>query len=379
MDITHPQTSMQSLWQLKRREEEDGGDGDGGGKWAGRLLRESAAAISEKDSGRIHHLLWMVNELASPYGDREQKLAAYFLQALFCRATDSGGRCLRTLTAAADRMRSFESTRRVMLRFQELTPWSTFGHVASNGAILEAMDGETRLHVVDLSCTYCTQWPTLLETLASRSDQPPHLRLTVVNPSDGGGVGGVDPVVSEIGRRMEKFARLMGVPFEFHAVAVNCMGALRRVVVDQREAFQGLLRDLHPKVVTVVEEEADFSSTRDDFLRCFDECWRFYSLFFEILEESFPPTSQERLLLERECSKGIVGALAGGDGGGGRRETAALWCERLRKGFSPVGFSGDRYPAGWSISPAAGAAAAAPGLFLAWKGHPVVWASAWRP
>jgi len=72
-------------------------------KWAPRLLRECATAISNKDSTKIHHLLWMLNELASPYGDCNQKLAFYFLQALFCKATDTGLRCYKTLTSAAEK------------------------------------------------------------------------------------------------------------------------------------------------------------------------------------------------------------------------------------------------------------------------------------
>lgn len=44
-----------------------------------------------------------------------------------------------------------------MLRFREASPWVNFGHVASNGAMLEAMDGEPRFHNIDISNTYYTQ------------------------------------------------------------------------------------------------------------------------------------------------------------------------------------------------------------------------------
>ncbi|RVW57359.1 Protein short-root [Vitis vinifera] len=62
---------------------------------------------------RVQQLMWMLNELSSPYGDTDQKLAAYFLQALFSRMTDS-----------------------------EVSPWTTFGHVACNGAIMELLKRE---------------------------------------------------------------------------------------------------------------------------------------------------------------------------------------------------------------------------------------------
>ncbi|KAF8402370.1 hypothetical protein HHK36_013325 [Tetracentron sinense] len=396
-----PQTSHTSTSRSS-----ESGDPSGTGKWASRLLRECAIAISEKDSSKINHLLWMLNELASPYGDCDQKLASHFLQALFCKATESGERCYKTLTSVAERSNSFDSARKLILKFQEVSPWTTFGHVASNGAILEALEGETKLHIIDISNTFCTQWPTLLEALATKNDETPRLKLTVVVT-----VSTERSVMKEIGQRMEKFARLMGVPFEFHvvagltrlweltkeelgvqddeAVAVNCIGALRRIRVEERGAVTHMLHSLQPKVVTVVEEEADFTSSRDDFVKCFEECLRFYTLFFEMLEESFVPTSNERLMLERECSRSIVSVLAceGNGEESERRERGIQWCEKLKEAFSPVGFSDDvvddirallkRYRTGWSLVLAQGDDSA--GLYLTWKDEPVVWTSAWKP
>uniref|UniRef100_A0A5B7BT10 Putative GRAS family transcription factor n=1 Tax=Davidia involucrata TaxID=16924 RepID=A0A5B7BT10_DAVIN len=398
-----PQTSHTSTSRSS-----DSGEPCADGKWASRLLRECATAISEKDSTKIHHLLWMLNELASPYGDCDQKLASYFLQALFCKATESGQRCFKTLTSVAEKSHCFDSARKLILKFQEVSPWTTFGHVASNGAILEALDGESKLHIIDISNTLCTQWPTLLEALATRNDDTPHLKLTVVET-----IGMVKSVMKEIAQRMEKFARLMGVPFEFNvisglnslgeltkeglgvqedeAIAVNCIGALQRVEVEERGAVIGMIKSLKPRVVTIVEEEADFSSSRNDFVKCFEECLRFYTLYFEMLEESFVPTSNERLMLERECSRSMVRVLACDDENGcvgdcERRERGSQWSERLKEAFSPVGFSDDvvddvkallkRYRAGWSLVLPQGDDS---GIYLTWKEEAVVWASAWKP
>ncbi|XP_057958778.1 protein SHORT-ROOT-like [Malania oleifera] len=388
----------------------DSGEPCASGKWAMGLLRECARAISEKDSCKIHHLLWMLNELASPYGDCDQKLASYFLQALFCKATESGQRCYKTLTSVAEKSYSFDSARNLILRFQEVSPWTTFGHVASNGAILEALEGESKLHIIDISNTLCTQWPTLLEALATRNDETPSLKLTVVVT-----INLIRSVMKEVGQRMEKFARLMRVPFEFNvisglshlgeltkeglgvqedeATAVNCIGALRRVEVEEREAVIRMLHSLRPRVVTVVEEEADFSSTRSDFVKCFEECLRFYALYFEMLDESFVPTNNERLMLERECSRSIVRILAcdNDDENGGeeceRRERGSQWSERLKESFVPFGFSDDvvddvkallrRYRAGWALVLPQGDHES--GIYLTWKEDPVIWASAWKP
>lgn len=382
--------------------------------WAVDILFQAARAIAERNSSRLQQLMWMLNELSSPYGDVNQKLAGYFLQALFSRMTDTGNRCYRSLVAASDKTCSFESTRKTVLKFQEVSPWTTFGHVAANGAILEALDGESKLHIVDISNTFCTQWPTLLEALATRSDDTPHLRLTAVVPS-GDETPAAQKVMKEIGNRMEKFARLMGVPFKFNviyqpvgdlselspadlgvdhdeALAINCVCSMHSINPVRRDALISSFRRLQPRIVTVVEEEADLDVGVDgsEFVRGFQECVRWFKVYFGALEESFPRTSNERLMLERAAGRAVVDLVACSPGQSTeRRETGASWSRRFAAaGFSPVVFSDEvsddvrallrRYREGWSMTTAAPSQESA-GIFLAWKEQAVVWASAWRP
>ncbi|XP_027077452.1 protein SHORT-ROOT [Coffea arabica] len=386
------------------------------GKWASDILLETARAIADKNSSRVQQLMWMLNELSSPYGDTDQKLASYFLQALFSRMTDSGERCYRALVSASEKTCSFESTRKMVLKFQEVSPWTTFGHVACNGAILEAVEGEPKLHIIDISNTFCTQWPTLLEALATRSDETPHLRLTTVVVSKagaaGGGAAGVQKVMKEIGSRMEKFARLMGVPFKFNvlhhagdlselnlseldikedeALAINCVGALHSVSTlgNRRDFLISIFRSLQPRIMAVVEEEADLDVGFDgyDFVKGFQECLRWFRVYFESLDDSFPKTSNERLMLERQAGRAIVDLVACPAAESIERlETATRWSHRLHaSGFGPVSFSDEvcddvrallrRYKDGWSMAQCNESA----GIFLSWKDQPVVWASAWR-
>ncbi|PIN11738.1 hypothetical protein CDL12_15651 [Handroanthus impetiginosus] len=382
-------------------------------KWANDILLETAKAIADRNSARVQQLMWMLNELSSPYGDIDQKLAAYFLQALFSRMTDSGERTYQTLISASEKTCSFESTRKMVLKFQEVSPWTMFGHVASNGAIMEAFEGESRLHIIDISNTYCTQWPTLLEAIATRTDETPHLRITtVVVAAAGGGAVPVQKVMKEIGNRMEKFARLMGVPFKFNvihhsgdlselnlaeldikddeALAINCVGTLHSVSMmgNRRDILISIFRRLQPRIVTIVEEEADLDGGVDglEFLRGFQESLRWFRIYFEALDESFPRTSNERLMLERAAGRAVVDLVAcPPEASVERRETAVQWCRRLSGGgFSPVLFNEvcddvrallRRYKEGWSMVQCSDSA----GIFLSWKDQPVVWASAWKP
>ncbi|CAI9777516.1 unnamed protein product [Fraxinus pennsylvanica] len=324
-------------------------------KWASDILLETAKAIAHRNSARVQQLMWMLNELSSPYGDIDQRIASYFLQALFSRMTDSGDRTYRTLISASQKNCSFESTRKMVLKFQE--------------------------------------WPTLLEALATRTDETPHLRLTTVVAGKGGdttgGAAAVQKVMKEIGSRMEKFARLMGVPFNFNVI--HHAGALRSVTTlgNRRDVLMSMFRRLSPRIVTIIEEEADLDIGSDgfEFVRGFEECLRWFRVYFEALDESFPKTSNERLMLERAAGRAVVDLLACSPAESiERRETATRWSTRLHAGgYSPVSFSDEvcddvrallrRYREGWSMAQSSDSA----GIFLSWKDQPVVWASAWRP
>ena len=87
-------------------------------QWVANLLVECSRAIAASDSARVKNLMWVLNELSSPYGDSDQRLAAYFLQALFCRITGTGPSCHRILTAAAEKNYSFDSLRKMILDYQ---------------------------------------------------------------------------------------------------------------------------------------------------------------------------------------------------------------------------------------------------------------------
>ncbi|KAL5988226.1 hypothetical protein ACLOJK_035989 [Asimina triloba] len=384
-------------------------------KWASTLLTHCARAIANKDSAEVHRLLWMLNELSSPYGDPDQKLAAYFLRAMFIRVTDSGDKTRRALASASEKMCSFDSLRNVVLKFQEISPWATFGHAACNGAILEAFDGETKLHIVDISSTYCTQWPTFLEALATRCEETPHLKITAIVPTNcKQHPDAAHKVMTEIGNRMERFARLMGVPFDFRAVyhdgdlsgldldglgieedeklAVNLVGALHRDAAggSSRDGLLSSIRRMQPKIVTVVEDEADLNVAEDgggdEFITLFQECLRWFRLYLEALDESFPCMSNERLVLERAAGRAIVDLIACSPAESReRRERAARWCRRFSEaGFGWAEFSEDvvddvgallrRHKDGWSTAKCSHG-----GMFLTWKQQPVVWACVWKP
>lgn len=169
-------------------------------------------------------------------------------------------------------------------------------------------------------------------------------------------------------------------------LAVNMINALR--CVHRRSKFLESLRALQPRIITVVEEEADLEE--ESFLKRFRESLRFFSAYFDSLEESFKINriSDERLALERAAGRGMVDTVAcGAEESMERRERARGWTERMRStGMREAevsnGVGSDvralvrRYGGGdgWMVGPAD----TAPGMFLKWKEEPVVWASVWK-
>ena len=101
----------------------------------------------------------------------------------------------------------------------ENCPHIQFGHFVANETILEAFEGESFFHVVDLGMTlglaHGHQWRAILiNSLANRADQPPcRLRITSVGLA-------VDRFQT-IGVELKTFAVIMGINFEFSVVESN--------------------------------------------------------------------------------------------------------------------------------------------------------------
>ncbi|KAJ6764179.1 hypothetical protein OIU74_023120 [Salix koriyanagi] len=65
----------------------------------------------------------------------------------------------------------------------EICPHIRFGHFVANNDILEAFEGESSVHVVDLGMilglTHGHQWRLLIQSLAEHAGKPPNrLRIT---------------------------------------------------------------------------------------------------------------------------------------------------------------------------------------------------------
>lgn len=190
------------------------------------LLVHCARAIEAHDATLSQQLLWVLNNIAPPDGDSNQRLTAAFLRALIVRASRSGSASCAALASSIASARSSAGAAPFPLRlsaialaaFIDLTPWHRFGFSAANAAIVGAAEGFPVLHLVDLSSAHGMQIPTLIDALAARAEGAPFLRLTVSAAGGDAPPLTLDMSFDELGSRLVSFARSRNVGMEFRVV-----------------------------------------------------------------------------------------------------------------------------------------------------------------
>ncbi|GAB4828330.1 hypothetical protein Ancab_035326 [Ancistrocladus abbreviatus] len=331
------------------------------------------------------------------------KVAGYFIDALSRRLyqPQQGGECVTGV--------GFEH-QLLYHHFYEACPYLKFAHFTANQAILEAFDGHDCVHVIDFSLMQGLQWPPLIQALALRHGGPPVLKLTGIGPPSPDGRDSL----REVGLKLAELARSVNVSFAFRGiaalrlqdvkpwmlrvnskdvVAVNSIMQFHRLLVDS-DASSGSgtgsggidsvlewIRSLNPKVVTVVEQEANHNQPK--FLDRFTEALYYYSTVFDSMEAC--QLQMEKALagiyIQREicniiCCDGFARVE--------RHEPLAKWRARLgRAGFKPLHLGSNAFKQasmlltmfsaeGYYVEENEGC------LSLGWHSRPLIAASAWR-
>ncbi|KAA8526464.1 hypothetical protein F0562_008333 [Nyssa sinensis] len=316
-----------------------------------KLLLHCASALESNDVTLAQQVMWVLNNVASSVGDPNQRLTSWFLRALISRAS-------RVCPTAMNFNGSSTLQRRLMSMtelavYVDLIPWHRFGFCASNSAILKAIQGCPKVHILDFSITHCMQWPTLIDALAKRPEGPPSLRISV--PSWRPPIPPLLNVSSqEVGLRLANFAKFKDVPFEFNVIedsssstagsaviskepsslhyhsllsqlnptllnleddevlVINCQNWLRYLPDERkgsaqdaswRDAFLEIIKGLNPCIITVVDEDSDLgsSSLTSRITTCFNYLW----IPFDALETFLPKDSCQRMEYEADIGHKI--------------------------------------------------------------------------
>ncbi|XWS29723.1 hypothetical protein CRYUN_Cryun24cG0054800 [Craigia yunnanensis] len=401
------------------------------------LLVHCANAIESNDATLAQQILWVLNNIAQPDGDSNQRLTCAFLRALIVRAAKSGTCKMLAAMANAHCNLSIDIHTFSVIElasFVDLTPWHRFGFTAGNAAILEAVEGYPVIHIVDLSLTHCMQIPTLIDAIANRFEGPPLVKLTVA----GGATEDVRPMLDltyeELGSKLVNFARSRNVMLEFRvvpssyadgfsslieqlrvqhlvyaesgeALVINCHMMLHYIPEETlsplpntnsnpysfepsstqslRTMFLKALRGLDPTVVILVDEDADLTSNN---LVCrLRSAFNYLWIPYDTVDTFLPQGSKQRQWYEADICWKIENVIAHeGLQRVERLEPKSRWVQRMRNAnFRGLSFSEDavsevktmldEHAAGWGLKKEED------DLVLTWKGHNVVFATAWVP
>ncbi|KAJ4776608.1 Protein SCARECROW [Rhynchospora pubera] len=275
----------------------------------------------------LNYYLSRLGEEASPVGPTPiQRLAAYFTESLALRVSKLWPQWYdisppRDLTGA-DHLEDDDGTALRLLN--AVSPIPKFIHFTINERLVQSFEGKDRVHVIDFDIKQGLQWPSLLETLASRPNPPSHVRIT--------GVGESRQELQETGARLTRLAQLRGIEFEFHpvvdrledvrlwmlhvkrdeCVAVNCVSVMHKMLWDSTGValsdFFGLVKSTNPEIVVMAEHETGHNE--GIWEKRVGEAMKYYAALFDSLDACLPGTSAVRVKIEEMYAREIRNIVA---------------------------------------------------------------------
>ncbi|KAL6571097.1 DELLA protein gai1 [Orobanche gracilis] len=135
-------------------------------------LMACAEAVQQENSKLAEALVKNIGCLAVSQAGAMRKVATYFAEAL----------ARRVYRLYPTNPQDIAFTDLLETHFYETCPYLKFAHFTANQAILEALAGRNRVHVIDFGIKQGMQWPALLLALALRPGGSPSFRLTGIGP-----------------------------------------------------------------------------------------------------------------------------------------------------------------------------------------------------
>ncbi|KAL5552128.1 hypothetical protein UlMin_002304 [Ulmus minor] len=288
------------------------------------LLAACVEAIGTKHIHAINHFIAKLGDLASPKGSPLSRVTAYYTEALALRVTRLWPQIFH-ITPPREFDRVDEDSGSALRFLNQISPIPKFLHFTSNEMFMRAFEGKDRVHIIDFDIKQGLQWPSLFQSLASRTNPPSHVRIT--------GIGESKQELNETGDRLAGFAEALNLPFEFHpvvdrledvrlwmlhvkeqeSVAVNCIFQLHKTLYDANGGalrdFLGLIKSTNPKIVVMAEQEAEHNDPRLEGR--VSNSLRYYSAIFDAIDASqLPFDSQARIKVEEMFAREIRNIIA---------------------------------------------------------------------
>ncbi|CAK9225020.1 unnamed protein product [Sphagnum troendelagicum] len=298
-----------------QQQQQEGGVIPEGGLDMVTYLLKAAEAAEVGNTEVAKAILARLNQHISPArGKPFHRVAYYFQQALL---THMMGAENFTEKLLPDRnLPPLEEYHKInaYVHFCEVSPVPKFAHFTANQAIMEAMEGENSVHVIDFRLGAGAQWASFLQDIASMQAAgklTPRVRLTAVGPNS--------DEMNATGANLSAFAQSLNISLEFQAVVTSCQQLLELSMLNLRDqeaiavnfvfslhrllddtfsnglsAVLKTVRDAKPKVITVVEQEANHNGS--NFQERFYEAFQYYLFLFDSLTSSLEPGSDSSLV-----------------------------------------------------------------------------------
>lgn len=379
------------------------------------LLVACAEIVSEADTismsdrqvaiSAAEALMDILEKKVSVSGEPAQRLGAYMLEGLRARLLCSGSIIYKKLKCKEPTSSEMMSYMGVLY---QICPYYKFAYMSSNVIIGEAMENESRIHIIDFQIAQGSQWVSLIQALSRRPSGPPCIRITGVDDSQSAHArgGGLELV----GQKLAQVAQSCGVPFEFNGAAMSgCQVQLEHLKVrhgealavnfpyilhhmpdesvsttNHRDRLLRLIKSLSPKIVTLVEQESNTNTST--FTQRFCETLDYYTAMFESIDAGRPRDDRQRISAEEHCvAKDVVNIIAcEGIERVERHELFGKWRMRLKMaGFSQLQLSPSvstsvrdmlrEYSSNYRTADFGDGA-----LYLGWKKRALATTSAWR-
>ncbi|CAJ1933138.1 unnamed protein product [Sphenostylis stenocarpa] len=283
------------------------------------LLSQCAQAVASFDPRTANEILKQIRQHSSPLGDGLQRLAHYFADGLETRlAAGTPTFMLLQSPSAADMLKAYRV-------YVTAAPFHRMSNFLANRTILKLSQSESSVHIIDFGISYGFQWPCLIQRLSERAGGPPRLRITGIDLPQ----PGFRPAerVEETGRRLEKYCKRFGVPFDYNCLAqkwetvrledlkldrsevtvVNCLYRLKNLSDETvtancpRDAVLRLIRRINPTIFMHGVVNGTYNAPF--FLTRFREALFHFSALFDLFEANVPREDPSRLMFE----KGLFG------------------------------------------------------------------------
>ncbi|XWS75660.1 hypothetical protein CRYUN_Cryun01aG0110200 [Craigia yunnanensis] len=308
-----------------------------------RLIQLLLTCAKHASSGNLHRAdecLRKISLLASVSGDSMQRLSARFASALAIRLVKRWPGLHKALNYTQLPKQEVDQAKPL---FGRAFPYLGFSYAIIARTLIKVMMGERVIHLVDLGSGDANLWVPLLRSFSCSPDGPPHLKVTCMNANKA--------VLEKLGPRLVKEAEALDMPFQFNPLNVSLReltldmlkvrsgealafisilnlhtllaeddrvdahfldNSKSNGIKDSKQMFQflSMIRSVSPKLLLLVEKEADHNLNR--LVDRFVEGLHYYSAVFDSIDATFGTnmSSGERLVLEEMFGKEIENIVA---------------------------------------------------------------------